>query len=102
MVESNTNAEGEKLMERIVSVTEKGQATIPKNFREVLGIEAPGKVKFRETSSGQVVIEPVMSARSFRGALAADDQSGTEILREDRRKEREQSEGEFSRFIDSI
>ncbi|ESS10306.1 MAG: transcriptional regulator, AbrB family [uncultured archaeon A07HR60] len=33
----------------VVSVTKHGQATIPKRFRDKLGIDAPGKVLFRET-----------------------------------------------------
>lgn len=38
-----------------VSVSPNGQATIPKRFREKLGIEAPGHVRFRETDDGTVV-----------------------------------------------
>lgn len=98
---SNTDLGDGDQMEKIVSVTEKGQATIPKEFRDALGIEAPGRVKFRETSAGRVVIEPVLSARSFRGALGTtDDHSGIEILRRDRREEKERNETEFARFLD--
>jgi len=32
--------------EKVVSVSSRGQATIPKEFREELGIDTPGRVKF--------------------------------------------------------
>ncbi|MFC7114565.1 AbrB/MazE/SpoVT family DNA-binding domain-containing protein [Natronoarchaeum sp. GCM10025703] len=46
----NTASNGD---ERIVSVTEKGQATIPKQLREKHGIQAPGRVKFVENEEGR-------------------------------------------------
>lgn len=33
---------------RVVAVTEYGRATIPKEFREQLGIDAPAKARFRD------------------------------------------------------
>ncbi|MDB2283652.1 AbrB/MazE/SpoVT family DNA-binding domain-containing protein, partial [Halorubrum ezzemoulense] len=51
----------------IVAVTKHGQATIPKRFREKLGIEAPGKVLFRETEDGEVIVEQVRSPSEMRG-----------------------------------
>jgi hypothetical protein len=37
--------------EKVVSVSSRGQATIPKQFREESGIDTPGRVKFiRRTS----------------------------------------------------
>lgn len=98
-MKSNTHTDDKELLEKVVSVTEKGQATIPKEFREALGIDTPGKVKFRETSRGEIIIQPVMSVRSFRGALSSEnDQSGVEILRENRQKEKRREEEEFSRL----
>jgi looped-hinge helix DNA binding domain, AbrB family len=41
--EQSENSEKE-----VVTVTKHGQATIPKRFREKLGIDTPGKVVFRE------------------------------------------------------
>jgi antitoxin PrlF len=81
----------------IVAVTKHGQATIPKKFREQLGIEAPGKVRFRETPSGEVVVEQVRSPREMRG-FASRSQSGTErpateILREKREQDRAERDG---------
>jgi len=72
--------------ERVVSVSEKGQATIPKELRERHGISTPGKVRIRENDDGEIVVEPVPSLRAFRGA-AETDRSGTEILREERKRD---------------
>jgi len=76
-----------------VAVTSKGQATIPKAYREKLRIETPGRVRFVENEAGEVVIRPVKRPAELRGALADDDedeQSAAELLREER--EREKSE----------
>lgn len=54
----------------IVAVTEHGRATIPERFREKLGIEAPGKVLFREVEGGEVIIEYVRSPSEMRGFAA--------------------------------
>lgn len=45
----------------IGAVTKHGQATIPRRFREKFGIEAPEKVRFRETEAGDVIVEHVRS-----------------------------------------
>ena len=80
---SNTDAGGS---ERVVSVTEKGQATIPKELRERHGITAPGRVKFVENDEGEIVVRPVGSMREFRGLERTDDEDrpATELLRESR------------------
>lgn len=67
----------------VVSITGKGQATIPKKLRQKHGIDAPGKVRVRENEDGELVIEPVPSIREFRGAASAE-WAGTELLREGR------------------
>ena len=54
----------------VVAVTKHGQATIPKRFREKLGIDAPGKVLFRETEDGEVIVERVRSPSEMRGFAA--------------------------------
>ena len=78
--------------ERVVSVTERGQATIPKEFREELGIEAPGRVKFVRTAAGEIVVRPIRSATDLRGILRGetDEQgrSATEHLRDERERDR--------------
>jgi AbrB family looped-hinge helix DNA binding protein len=85
----------------VVSVTKHGQATIPKRFREKLGIEAPGKVLFRETEDGRVVVEHVRSPSEMRGFAArsgaSTDVPATELLREKRDRDREDRE---NRFVD--
>ena len=74
--------------EKVVSVSERGQATIPKQFREELGIETPGRVKFARTQSGDVVVRPIRSVTDLRGVLAdetdAEGRSATERLRDER------------------
>lgn len=77
---------------KVVAVTKHGQATIPKQFREKLGIDAPGKVLFRETESGEVVVEQVRSPSEMRGFAAeratSTDEPATELLREKREQDR--------------
>ncbi len=55
-----------------VTVTRKGQATIPKEFRDKLHINTPGRVRFVENEQGEVVVRPVKRPAKLRGALAAD------------------------------
>lgn len=43
-----------------VRVTSKGQATLPKEYRQALGIRAPGEVVVR-LEDGRIVVEPVRS-----------------------------------------
>lgn len=72
----------------IVRVTSKGQATIPKELRDKVGIEAPGRVSVREVD-GRIVIEPVLSLAALREQLRnAPGPSFEEILQESRRAER--------------
>jgi AbrB family looped-hinge helix DNA binding protein len=70
----------------IVSLSRKGQATIPKKLREKHGIEPGGKVRIRENNEGEIVIEPVPTLREFRGA-ATSDSSGTTILADERERD---------------
>jgi AbrB family looped-hinge helix DNA binding protein len=97
MSESEQPSESET---EVVSVTKHGQATIPKRFREKLGIEAPGKVLFRQTEDGQVVVEHVRSPSEMRGfaarSEASTDAPATELLREKRKEDREDRERHFS------
>jgi AbrB family looped-hinge helix DNA binding protein len=84
----------------VVSVTKHGQATIPKRFREKLGIDAPGKVLFRETEEGEVIVEHVRSPSEMRGfaarSEASTDRPATEILEEKREQDREKRDAKFS------
>jgi len=78
--------------EKVVSVSSRGQATIPKEFREELGIETPGRVKFVRTDEGEVVVRPIRSVTDLRGVLAekTDDEgrTATELLRDERERDR--------------
>ncbi|WP_256685838.1 AbrB/MazE/SpoVT family DNA-binding domain-containing protein [Halococcus qingdaonensis] len=64
----------------VVRVSAKGQATIPKELREKFGIETPGRVRFRESDSGEIVVEPVPRPSELRGRLAGDEYERGEVL----------------------
>jgi len=74
--------------DKVVSISSRGQATIPKEFREQLGINTPGRVKFVRTDEGEIVVRPIHSVTDLRGILAGktDEQgrSATERLRAER------------------
>ena len=77
----------------VVRVSAKGQATIPKDLREKFGIETPGRVRFRESETGEIVVEPVPRPSELRGRLADDDHERGEVLsklREFRESERKE------------
>ena len=74
----------------VVSLSRKGQATIPKELRDRHGIEPGGKVRVRENDEGEIVVEPVPTLREFRGA-ATSDRRGTSILEDGRERDEERS-----------
>ena len=84
-----------------VAVTSKGQATIPKEFREKLRIDTPGRVRFVENEEGDVVIRPIERPAELRGSLSAaergsgDDRSATEMLREERARDEERANEKY-------
>ena len=96
---STTNSAGE---ERIVSVTETGQATIPKRLREKHGIPAPGRVKFVENEDGEIVVRPVGSMREFRGLErdGEEERPATAVLRDERERDTRRSEAVVETFDD--
>lgn len=77
-----------------VTVTSKGQATIPKEFRDKLCIDTPGRVRFVENEDGEIVIRPVKRPSELRGDLASEDRpdeqetSATEKLRKERERDK--------------
>lgn len=97
MSKSESSSDSEK---EIVAVTKHGQATIPKRFREKLGIDAPGKVLFRETEDGEIVVEQVRSASEMQGFAAHSDAStetpATELLREKRDRDKSDRDERFA------
>ncbi|CCQ37661.1 probable VapB/AbrB family antitoxin [Natronomonas moolapensis 8.8.11] len=96
MSETEQLSDSEK---EIVAVTKHGQATIPKRFREKLGIEAPGKVLFRETEDDEILVERVRSPSEMRGfaarSEASTDTPASELLREKRERDRRKREAQF-------
>ena len=97
MSKTEQSSDSEK---EIVAVTKHGQATIPKRFRERLGIEAPGKVLFRETEAGEILVERVRSPSEMRGfaarSEASTDTPASELLREKREQDRGKRDAQFS------
>lgn len=77
---------------KIVSLSRKGQATIPKDLRDKHGIDPGGKVRIRENEAGEIVIEPVPTLREFRGA-ATTESAGTSILKGERERDAERARG---------
>ncbi|WP_135306036.1 AbrB/MazE/SpoVT family DNA-binding domain-containing protein [Haloarcula amylovorans] len=82
--------------EKVVSVSSRGQATIPKEFREELDIDTPGRVKFVRTEEGEIVVRPIHSVTDLRGVLEGktDEQgrSAVERLREERKQDKASEE----------
>jgi bifunctional DNA-binding transcriptional regulator/antitoxin component of YhaV-PrlF toxin-antitoxin module len=81
--------------ETVTLVSSRGETTIPEEFREELGIDVPGHVKFVRTDTGDIVVQPVQSVKDLRGILAdetdGEGRSATELLREERERDRADS-----------
>ena len=75
---------------KVINLSQKGQATIPKELREKYGIEPGSKVRIRENENGQIVVEPLSSLQQFRGT-ATTPERGTAILRGEREVDQERS-----------
>ena len=99
------NSMSESESEKVVSVSARGQATIPKEFREELGIETPGRVKFVRTDAGDIVVRPIRSVKDLRGILMGktDEQgrSATERLREERERDKASEEEVRHQYADA-
>ena len=78
----------------VVRVSQKGQATIPRQLREKFGIETPGEV-FVYEEQGRIVLEPVPSPDELHGIHAGEHERGAVLERvretKDERKREEQS-----------
>lgn len=87
---------------QIVSVTEEGRVTIPKNLRKKHGIATPGRVTFVENDAGEIVVRPVGSMREFRGLERSgeDERPATEVLREERERDRQRRDESIAEFTD--
>jgi AbrB family looped-hinge helix DNA binding protein len=97
-------SKSESESEKVVSVSERGQATIPKEFREELGIDTPGRVKFVRTEKGEIIVRPITSLTDLRGILKGQtDEEGrtaTERLRADRERDAAEEEELRRRYVD--
>lgn len=82
---------------RVIRVSQKGQATIPKGLREKFDIETPGEV-FVYEEDGRIVIEPIPSPDELHGIHAGSHEPGTvrdrvrELRDEEKRQEAKRSE----------
>ena len=54
------------------TVTAKGQTTIPKTIRDLLGLKPGGKVRYFIAHNGSVMILPVRPASALRGIVKYD------------------------------
>lgn len=80
---------------KVVRVSRKGQATIPKGLREKFGIETPGEVYVYE-ERGRIVIEPVPSPDELHGIHAGEHEPG-EVLEQVREARDEEKRREAER-----
>ena len=69
---------------KVVRVSQKGQATIPKGLREKFGIETPGEV-FVYEDQRRIIIEPVPSPDELHGIHSGEREYG-EVLERVREK----------------
>jgi AbrB family looped-hinge helix DNA binding protein len=81
--------------QRVVRVSQKGQATIPKGLREKFGIETPGEV-FVYEEQGHIIIEPVPSPDELHGIHAGEHEPG-EVLQQVREMKDEEKRQEAER-----
>ena len=89
---SSTNAP------KVVRISQKGQATIPKELREKFDIETPGEV-FVYEEDGRIVVEPVPSLDELHGIHAGDHERG-EVLEKVREAKAEELQREEERAED--
>ncbi|MGD2115664.1 MAG: type II toxin-antitoxin system PrlF family antitoxin [Acidobacteriota bacterium] len=60
------------------TLTSKGQVTVPKVIRELLGLRAGDRVEFRVTPRGRVVVEAAtVDLRDLRGVLKEEGRHAT-------------------------
>jgi antitoxin PrlF len=81
--------------EKLMKVTQRGQATIPKDLRDAFEIGAPGRVTMEATDEG-ILIKRVPTPAELTGDLegVTDDEgrTGVEALRDERRTDAEAEE----------
>ena len=76
--------------EKLMKVTQKGQTTIPAEFRDAFEISAPGRVTMEATDEG-ILIKRVPTPAELTGELAGvtdnEGRTGTEALRDERQSD---------------
>jgi len=83
---------------KIVRVSQKGQATIPKTLREKFGIETPGEVLVYEDGT-RLIIEPIPSPDELHGIHAGEHEpGGLDEVRELKAEEQEREEERIERL----
>ncbi|RQG97501.1 AbrB/MazE/SpoVT family DNA-binding domain-containing protein [Natrarchaeobius oligotrophus] len=85
---------------KVVRVSQKGQATIPKALREKFGIDTPGEVFVYEEDE-RIVVEPIPSLEELGGIHADTDRERGDVLdrvRELKREERRREDGRADRL----
>lgn len=79
---------------KVVRISQKGQATIPKALREKFGIETPGEV-FVYEDEGRIIIEPVPTLEELHGIHAGEHDPGEVLAKvEELRAEEAQREAD--------
>ena len=78
--------------EGVTLVTREGEVTIPEEFREKLGIDTSGRVRFIENEADEIVIQPVERPSELWGALADvetgdQERMASELLRKERKRD---------------
>ena len=81
---------------KVVRVSQKGQATIPKPLREKFNIETPGEVFIYEKGE-RIIVETVPSLEELHGIHAGDHEPG-EVLARAREMKNEEKRREDERF----
>lgn len=96
-------SKSESESEKVVSLSERGQATIPKEFREDLGIDTPGRVKFVRTEGGEIVVRSITPLTDLRGVLSGktdeEGRTATERLQADRDRDTAKEEALRQRYV---
>jgi len=86
-----------------MSVSSRGQLTIPKEFREELRIDTPSRVEFARTEGGDIVDYPIHSVADLHGMLEGktDDQgrSATERLQKERAADNDSESALWQRYV---
>ena len=86
-----------------MSVSSRGQVTIPKEFREEVGIDMPGRVEFARTEAGDIIVRPIHSVTDLHGMLEGktDDQgrSATERLQKERAADNDSESALRQRYV---